>query len=82
MTTRSARWPVATCATLGMSVNTSVATGCPDSASQVAAPTNLSADSVGTTVTSAPGGAQPADQLAGLVGGDAAADAEHHPCAR
>ena len=60
-------------------MKTSVATGCPDSASKVAAPTNFSADAVGTTVTSAPGGAQPPEDLAGLVGGDPAANSEHDP---
>ena len=36
------------------SVHTSVATGLPDSAAHVGAPTNSSADAVGTTVTSCP----------------------------
>ena len=50
----------------------SVATGLPDSAAQVAAPTNCRAAAVGTTVTSWPASVRPQQDLAGLVGGDAA----------
>ena len=50
-TTRSAVWPILTCGTAGTSENTPVATGWPDSASKVAAPTKFSAASVGTTRT-------------------------------
>ena len=53
-TTRSASWPSLTCGTAGTSANTPVCTGCPDSASNVAAPTNSSADAVGSTRTAWP----------------------------
>ena len=53
-TTRSACWPKRTWGTSETSSNTPVCTGLPDSASKVAAPTNLSADSVGTTRTECP----------------------------
>ncbi len=53
-TTRSASWPSRTCATDGTSVNTPVCTGCPDNASNVAAPTNFSAAAVGSTRTEWP----------------------------
>ena len=53
-TTRSACCPSLTCGTAGTSVNTPVCTGCPDSASKVAAPTNSSADAVGSTRTACP----------------------------
>ena len=52
--TRSACWPIRTWGTASTPVQTSVGTALPESADQVAAPTNLSADSVGTTVTSCP----------------------------
>ena len=68
--------PSRTCGTSWTSSQTSVCTGLPDSASQVGAPTNCSADAVGTTRdVVARLGEQP-QQRAGLVGGDAAADAE------
>jgi hypothetical protein len=57
--TRSACWPSRTCGTSGTSVNTSVVTGCPDSASQVAAPTNCSALAVGITRTLCPASVRP-----------------------
>src|SRR5690606_5896274 len=50
-TTRSASCPIRTCGTSYARDQTSSATGCPESASQVAAPTNRSAAAVGTTVT-------------------------------
>ena len=53
-TTRSAVWPIRTCGTSCTDDQTSSATGLPDSAAQVGAPTNRSAASVGTTVTSWP----------------------------
>ncbi len=53
-TTRSASWPSRTCGTAGTSAKTPVCTGCPDSASKVAAPTNSSADAVGSTRTEWP----------------------------
>ncbi len=53
-TTRSAVCPMRTWATSGTSSHTSVRTGLPDSASKVAAPTNRSAEAVGTTRTSCP----------------------------
>ena len=53
-TTRSVSWPSLTCGTRCASSNTPVCTGRPDSAAQVAAPTNSSAAAVGTTVTSCP----------------------------
>src|SRR5690349_14117211 len=53
-TTRSACWPIRACGTSVMSLHTSVCTGLPDSADQVAAPTKCRADAVGTTVTSWP----------------------------
>ena len=53
-TTRSASWPIRTCGTAVMSDHTSVCTGLPDNADQVAAPTKFSAAWVGTTVTSCP----------------------------
>src|SRR4051812_16693282 len=53
-TTRSALCPIRTCGTSWTSVQTSVATGLPDRAAQVGAPTNVSALAVGTTVTSWP----------------------------
>ena len=53
-TTRSADWPIRTCGTSWTFSHTSVATGLPDSADQVGAPTNCSAAAVGTTVTSWP----------------------------
>src|SRR4051812_38399374 len=53
-TTRSAFWPMRTCATSGTSDHTSVVTGLPDSASNVAAPTKWRAPGVGTTRTSWP----------------------------
>ena len=49
------------------------ATGWPDSAAQVGAPTNRSADAVGTTRTWCPDSVKQPQQLTGLVGGDAAA---------
>ena len=51
-TTRSASWPIRTWGTSCTPVQTSVATGLPDSAAQVGAPTNSRAAAVGTTVTS------------------------------
>ena len=51
MTTRSASCPRRTCGTCGTSANTPVCTGLPDSASNVALPTNSRADSVGMTRT-------------------------------
>ena len=56
---QSASWPSRTCGTRCASCHTSVATGLPDSASQVAAPTNLRAAEVGTTVTSQPVSVRP-----------------------
>src|SRR4051794_2610515 len=53
-TTSSASWPIRTCATSGTSDQTSVVTGLPDRASNVAAPTKCSAPGVGTTRTSCP----------------------------
>src|SRR4051794_2316332 len=53
-TTRSACWPNRTCGTDGTSAKTPVRTGCPDSASKVAAPTNSSAAGVGRTRTECP----------------------------
>ena len=53
-TTRSASLPIRTCGTSWTSDQTSVVTGCPDSAAQVAAPTKRSADPVGTTRTAWP----------------------------
>ncbi len=53
-TTRSASWPIRTCGTDVMSDQTSVCTGLPDNADQVAAPTKFRAAAVGTTVTSCP----------------------------
>ena len=53
-TTRSASWPIRTWGTSWTSSQTSVATGLPESAAQVGAPTNSSAAAVGTTVTSCP----------------------------
>src|SRR4051794_11129984 len=50
-TTRSACRPMRTCGTSWASSQTSVATGRPDSAAQVGAPTNCSAAAVGTTRT-------------------------------
>ena len=50
-TTRSASLPIRTCGTSWTSSQTSVVTGRPDSAAQVGAPTNCSADAVGTTRT-------------------------------
>ena len=58
-TTRSACWPIRTCGTRWTSVQTSLATGLPDRADQVAAPTNSSAAAVGTTVTSCPDSVRP-----------------------
>ena len=54
----------------------SVGTGLPDSAAQVAAPTNCSAAAVGTTRDVVAGLGEQAQQRARLVGGDAAGDAE------
>ena len=51
-TTRSASWPIRTWGTSWTSRHTSAATGLPERAAQVAAPTNSSAAVVGTTVTS------------------------------
>ena len=53
-TTRSASWPIRTCGTSGTSSKTPVCTGWPESASNVAAPMNRSADRVGTTRTAWP----------------------------
>ena len=53
-TTRSADCPIRTCGTWWTSSHTPVWTGLPESAAQVGAPTNRSAASVGTTVTSWP----------------------------
>ena len=53
-TTRSASWPSFTCGTDGTSAKTPVCTGWPDSASNVAAPMNSSADAVGSTRTECP----------------------------
>lgn len=53
-TTRSALCPMRTCGTSCTSFQTSVETGFPESADQVAAPTKCSAASVGTTRTSWP----------------------------
>ena len=50
---RPAACPMRTCGTSCTEVHTSVATGFPDSAAQVGAPTNSSAAAVGTTVTRA-----------------------------
>ena len=52
--TSSACLPTATCATWSTSSKTSVVTGWPDRASQVARPTNSSAARVGTTLYTAP----------------------------
>ena len=49
--TRSAACPIRTCGTSDTPVHTSVVTGWPDSAAQVASPTNRSASGVGTTRT-------------------------------
>ena len=54
MTTRSACCPSATWRTVSTAVNTEVLTGLPESASKVADPTKLRADSVGMTVTLCP----------------------------
>ncbi|CAM5486094.1 hypothetical protein STANM309S_04797 [Streptomyces tanashiensis] len=53
-TTRSAAWPIRTWGTSWTESHTSVETGLPESADQVAAPTKCSAESVGTTRTSWP----------------------------
>ncbi len=50
-TTSSAARPIRTCGTSCASSQTSVATGRPESAAQVGAPTNRSAEAVGTTRT-------------------------------
>jgi hypothetical protein len=50
-TTREAARPIRTCGTSWTSCHTSVATGCPDRAAQVGAPTNSRAAAVGTTRT-------------------------------
>ena len=78
-TTRSADWPIRTCGTSWTSSQTSVATGLPDSAAQVGAPTNSSAAAVGHDGDVVAGLGEPAQQLAGLVRRDAAADAEDDP---
>ena len=54
ITIRSASWPTRTCWTSSTRLNTSVSTGFPDSASNVAAPTKRSAFGVGTTFTLSP----------------------------
>ena len=53
-TTRSAPCPIRTWGTSWTEVHTSAATGLPDRADQVGAPTNSRAEAVGTTVTSWP----------------------------
>ena len=53
-TTRSAPCPMRTWGTSCTEVHTSVATGLPDRADHVGAPTKWSAAAVGTTVTSWP----------------------------
>ncbi len=53
-TTRSASRPIRTCGTSVMPDHTSVWTGLPDRADQVASPTKWRAEAVGTTVTSWP----------------------------
>ena len=50
-TTRSADWPSRTCGTSETPVHTSAVTGWPDSAAQVASPTNRRESGVGTTRT-------------------------------
>ena len=75
-TTRSAVWPIRTCGTSWTSVQTSVATGLPDSAAQVAAPTNSQRRGGRDDGDVVAGLGEPAQQLAGLVRRDAAADAE------
>ena len=70
-TTRSAPCPMRTCGTSWTSSQTSVETGWPESADQVAAPTKFSADAVGHDPYVMAGLGQPAQQLARLVGGDA-----------
>jgi hypothetical protein len=54
MTSSSARRPILTCGTSCAPSQTSVATGLPESAAQVASPTKRSAEAVGTTWTSWP----------------------------
>ena len=76
-TTRSAAWPIRTCGTSWASVQTSVETGLPDSAAQVAAPTNSSAACGRYDGHVVAGLGEQAQQLAGLVGRDAAGHPEN-----
>ena len=75
-TTRSACWPRRTCGTSWTSVHTSVATGLPDRADQVGAPTKLQRRRGGHDGDVVPVLGEQAQQRAGLVGRDAAADPE------
>jgi hypothetical protein len=65
-TMQSASWPSRTCGTRSTDSQTLVATGLPERADHVAAPTKLRDAAVGTTVTSQPDSASPRRTSAAL----------------